>query len=72
MDEKVQEAVEYASGSNKLEDLHVSSEELEKIVSDIKEGRSDESFLYSIVRLVQAKEEKKVLAKEVKHVQVRK
>lgn len=72
MDEKLQEAVEYASGSNGLEDLYLSDGEIQKIISDIKEGRSDESFLYSIVKLARAKEKSMALKKENQHVQSRK
>lgn len=50
VEEKIQEAVEYANSSSKLEDLHLSNEELMKIINDIKEGKSDDSFLYAIVK----------------------
>ncbi len=50
MEEKIQEAVEYANSSSKLEDLQLSNEELMKIINDIKEGKSDDSFLYAIVK----------------------
>ncbi len=50
MEEKIQEAVEYANSSSKLEDLQLSNEELMKIINDIKEGKNDDSFLYAIVK----------------------
>lgn len=50
MEEKIQEAVEYANSSLKLEDLQLSNEELMKIINDIKEGKNDDSFLYAIVK----------------------
>ena len=50
MEEKIQEAVENANSSSKLEDLQLSNEELMKIINDIKEGKSDDSFLYAIVK----------------------
>ena len=50
VEEKIQEAVEYANSSSKLEDLQLSNEELMKIINDIKEGKSDDSFLYAIVK----------------------
>lgn len=50
MEEKIQEAVEYANSSSKLEDLQLSNEELMKIINDIKEGKGDDSFLYAIVK----------------------
>lgn len=50
VEEKIQEAVEYANSSLKLEDLQLSNEELMKIINDIKEGKNDDSFLYAIVK----------------------
>ena len=50
MEEKIAEAVDYASSSAKLEDLHLSSEELKKIIDDIQTGKNDDSFLYAIVK----------------------
>jgi len=50
VEEKIQEAVEYANSSSKLEDLQLSNEELMKIINDIKEGKNDDSFLYAIVK----------------------
>ena len=59
MKEKVEEAVEYASSSNKLEDNNLSVAELDKIVQDIMNGKSDKSFLYSVAEFVKKHEKYK-------------
>ena len=64
MDDKVKEAVKYADGSNKLEDNSLTTVELEQIARDIQSGRSDESFLYSVVKLVKKYEEENTLTRE--------
>ena len=46
------EAVEYANGSNKLENNNLSNNELEQIVENILAGKSDQSFLFSVVEAV--------------------
>lgn len=53
MGEEIKEAVEYANSSNLLEDHNLSLSELNKIVEDIKNGTTDESFLYSVVKLIE-------------------
>lgn len=58
-DKMVQEAVDYASGSNELENNILSKDELVKIMEDIQNGKTDASFLYSVVELVKKKEEEK-------------
>ena len=63
MDDKVKEAVQYADGSNKLEDNSLTTVELEQIARDIQSGRSDESFLYSVVKLVKKKKKKNTLTR---------
>lgn len=52
MKEKVYKAVEYASNSNRLENNNLSDSELKEIVDNIMVGKSDESFLLSIVESV--------------------
>ena len=52
MKEKVDKAVEYANSSNELENHNLLTSELDQIVEDIMSGKSDESFLYSVVELV--------------------
>ena len=55
--DKIEEAVEYASSSNGLEQMGLSREELDKIIDDIKNNRTQESFLYEVVMAVRRKEE---------------
>lgn len=54
-EDKVLDAVQYANGSNNLEDLGLTQEELSKLVQDIKSGVTEESFLYSVVELLEKK-----------------
>ncbi len=56
MEEKVNEAVNYASGSNSLEDNRLTPDELQQLIEDIRSGKNDESFLYSVVRMIREKE----------------
>lgn len=57
MKEDIEEAVTYANHSNRLENNRLTVPELEKIIDDIKTGKSDESFIYSVVKLVKEHEE---------------
>lgn len=52
MEREVIAALEYANSSNELENNALSELELNKIKEDIEAGRTDESFLYSVVKLV--------------------
>lgn len=56
MDEKIREAVNYASNSSKLENMSLSQDEIMQIINDIKNGKSDKSFLYSLVEAVKKRE----------------
>ncbi len=56
MEEKLNEAVNYASGSNSLEDNRLTPDELQQLIDDIRSGKNDESFLYSIVKMIRKKE----------------
>lgn len=60
MDEKkVDDALEYAASSNKIEDLNVTKEELEYIKKEILSGNDNDSFLYSVVKKIMEEDEKK-------------
>lgn len=54
--DKIEEAVEYATGSNGLEQMGLTREEVDKIIDDIKNNRTHESFLYEVVMAVRRKE----------------
>lgn len=56
MEEKLEEAVNYANGSNSLEDNRLTPDELEQLIEDIKSGKNDESFLYAVVKMIRKKE----------------
>ena len=56
MEEKLEEAVNYANGSNSLEDKRLTKNELEHLIEDNKNGKNDESFLYSVVKMIKKKE----------------
>lgn len=51
MDKKrVEDALEYAVASNRIEDLNITESELENIRNDILRGNDNDSYLYSIVK----------------------
>ena len=58
MEEKVNEAIKYAKGSNSLEGNKLSIAETHKIFDDIMNCKTDQSFLYSLVEEIKRKEEK--------------
>lgn len=57
MDDKIREAVNYASNSSKLENMTLSQDEIMQIINDIKDGKSETSFLYALVEAVKKREE---------------
>ncbi len=53
MDEKrVNDALEYAVSSNKIEDLNITKDEFDYIKSEILRGNGNDSFLYSVVKKI--------------------
>lgn len=70
MGEEIKKAVDYANSSNILEDHNLSFSELDKIVKDIKNGTTDESFLYSVVKLIEEHNNEK--KEEIEDVKIRK
>ena len=58
MEEKLNEAINYANGSNFLENNGLSIDETRKIFDDIMKRKTDQSFLYSLVEEIKRKEEK--------------
>ena len=55
--EQLEQAIEYADSTNALENNGLEDDELQKIIHDIETGKTDESFLYSVVKLVRKREE---------------
>lgn len=53
--EKVQEAVSYAVGSNGVEGLFLTEEELKKIHADVQAGKGEKSFLMAVLQYVREK-----------------
>ena len=64
MEEKLNEAINYANGSNFLENNGLSIDETRKIFDDIMKRKTDQSFLYSLVEEIKRKEEKNVESKK--------
>lgn len=58
MEEKLNEAINYANGSNFLENNGLSIDETRKIFDDIMKRKTDQSFLYSLVEEIKKREEK--------------
>ena len=58
MEEKLNEAINYANGSNFLENNGLSIDETRKIFDDIMKRKTDQSFLYSLVEEIKRKAEK--------------
>ena len=56
MEEKLEEAVNYANSSNSLEGKRLTPDELEHLIEDIKNGKNDESVLYSVFKMIKKKE----------------
>lgn len=52
MKEEIENAVKYASSSNRLENNHLSDSELDAIINNIMAGKTDQSFLFSVVEAV--------------------
>lgn len=64
--EKVQEAVSYAVGSNGVEGLFLTEEELKQIHADVQAGKGEKSFLMAVLQYVQNKKsQQEALASEV-------
>lgn len=58
MKQEIESAVKYASSSNRLENNNLSDSELDAIINNIMTGKTDQSFLFSVVEAVkQAKTE---------------
>lgn len=58
MEEKLNEAINYANGSNSLENNKLSIVETNKIFNDIMNCITDQSFLGSLLEEIKRKEEK--------------
>lgn len=58
MEEKLNEAINYANASNFLENNGLSIVETRKIFDDIMKRKTDQSFLDSLVEEIKRKEEK--------------
>ena len=69
MNKKIKEAVKSADSSNKIEENPLKKEEFKEIVEYIKNNKSDESFLYSLIQKI--KEEEKNREEVVKDVKTR-
>lgn len=52
MEEKLDKALEYAEATNKIEKLDMTKEELQGIKDAIIDQKSDESFLYNLVKKI--------------------
>ncbi len=50
--DKIEDAVLYASSSNGLENNVLSIQEMEQVIDGIQQGESDENFVHSVVKLV--------------------
>lgn len=60
MSKKIEKAIKYAESTNKIEDLDLAREELEKIKKAILENKSQKSFLNSIVDGIKEKQNGKI------------
>ncbi len=57
MSDKHDEAMNYVIGTNELENIKLSKEELENILKEIQKGRKDSSFLYELVSRINRRKE---------------
>ena len=64
-EELVKQALDYATGSNGLENHILTIEELKKIQEDVQNGKGDRSFLMAVLEYVRKKKaEQQALAGE--------
>ncbi len=56
MNKKIKEAVKSADSSNKIEENPLKKDEFMEIVEYIKNNKSDESFLYSLIQKIKEEE----------------
>ena len=49
---EIETAVTYASSSNSLENNSLTEQEVATVIKGLEESKSDESFLFSVVKLV--------------------
>ena len=54
-EELVKQALDYATGSNGLENHILTIEELKKIQEDVQAGKGDKSFLFAVLEYVRRK-----------------
>jgi len=54
---KDEDAINYVIGTNELENIKLSREELESIIRDIQNGKKDSSFLYELVNRINRRKE---------------
>lgn len=54
-EELVKQALDYATGSNGLENHILTIEELKQIQEDVQNGKGDRSFLYAVLEYVRRK-----------------
>ncbi len=54
------DAIHYVLGTNGLENINLTKEDIERIMIDIQKGKKDKSFLYELVK--QINERKKEIA----------
>lgn len=58
-EEKVNEAIKYANATNKIEDMNMTTEELNEIKNAILKDSNNKSFLYNLVTKTKKKEDGK-------------
>ena len=56
-EELLKYAMEYANSTNAIENNGLTEEEIMRIHEDIKSGKKDESFLYSIIEYMERKKQ---------------
>lgn len=54
-EELVKQALDYATGSNGLENHILTIEELKQIQEDVQAGKGDKSFLFAVLEYVRSK-----------------
>lgn len=65
MEEKLNEAINYANSSNSLENNKLSNDEIREIFKYIMNCKSDQSFLGSLLEEIKRKEEKNGESKKI-------
>ena len=59
MNKRDDDALNYVIGTNGLENVKLTKEEIEKILEDVQNGKRDKSFLFEVVKELERRKREK-------------